>query len=60
MTLIVLRTDLFPDAETLENALRTAFGSAARFVDLTRPDMEEADWQEVADLLLSAERIITV
>ncbi len=60
MSIVVLRTDLFPDARTLEAAVQAACDGTPTTFDLTRPDMEEADWERIVDALLSAERIITL
>lgn len=60
MSIIMLQTDLFPDAATMEAALVPAFGPGLLRFDLTRPDMEETDWERVLDALLSAECVITL
>lgn len=59
MNTIALKTDLFPDAATVEGALATIPGGVT-VLDLTRPGLEEADWQRIVDALLAAERIITL
>ncbi|MEW6133680.1 MAG: hypothetical protein AB1591_11040 [Pseudomonadota bacterium] len=58
MNIVVLKTDLFPDADTVEAAL--AFEPGLPHFDLARPDMEETDWECVLDALLSAECVITL
>ncbi len=57
---IVLHTDLFPDAASVEAAAASAFGADIRRFDLRHPDMEEADWERIADALLAADRVITL
>jgi hypothetical protein len=60
MTVLVLKTDLFPDAQTLVRALQAGFGGQAHTVDLTRPEMEAADWERIVDALLAAEHIVVL
>ena len=60
MTIVVLETDLFPDAATVEAALAPAFGPGLQRFDLRRADMEETYWERVLDALLSAERVLTL
>lgn len=60
MNVIALKTDLFPDADTVAAGLDAAFSAAVATLDLTRPDMEEADWLGIIDALLAANRIITL
>ncbi len=59
-SVIVLHTDLFPDAATVEAATASAFGADARRFDLRRPDMEAADWDRITDALLAADCVITL
>jgi hypothetical protein len=60
MTVLALKTDLFPDAGFLETALAAAFGAGVHLLDLTRPGLKEADWDRILDALLAAEHIITL
>lgn len=57
---IVLHTDLFPDAATVEAAAASAFGANACHLDLRRPDMEATDWDRIMDALLAADCVITL
>ena len=60
MTIVALKTDLFPDADFLEAALAATFGAGVHLLDLTRPGLKEADWDRILDALLAAEHIVTL
>lgn len=59
MKMLILHTDLFPDADGVRAALDAAFADQER-LDLRRPDMEAADWDRVLERILVAGRIITL
>lgn len=60
MDVLILQTDLFPDADGVRAALDAAFGADRECLDLRRPDMEAADWERVLERILAADRIITL
>ena len=60
MNLLILQTDLFPDAEGVQAALDAAFAADQECLDLRRPGMEAADWDRVLERILAAGRIITL
>ena len=59
-TIVELRTGLFPDRATVTAALaEPPAGLEVRRFDLTRPDMDDAAWDEVAKAILGATIVIT-
>lgn len=60
MKILQLNTGLFPDAQTVQAALRQmAETHAVEVVDLTRRGLRENDWDEVMEKILAADRVIT-
>lgn len=61
MEFLVLKLGIFPDAQTVEQALARLPGDCARAeFDFSQPGGGERDWDEVLDRLLAADRIIVV
>lgn len=61
MNILQLNTGLFPDAQTVEAALRQmAETHRVSVVDLTRGDMRESDWDAAIEAILAADRIISI
>ena len=56
--LVILETGLFADAETLNAALAT--GPAGKTVTLQPATMTDADWDNVLEDILSADKVITI
>ncbi|MFN4148751.1 MAG: hypothetical protein ACK4E4_04290 [Rhodocyclaceae bacterium] len=60
MKIVQLNTGLFPDAQTVQAALRRmAETHSVEAIDLTRRDLGENDWDEVMEKILAADRVIT-
>jgi hypothetical protein len=60
MKLVQLKVGLFPDAQTVEAALRRlAATHRVEAVDLTRRDMQQSDWDEAIRLILAADLIVS-
>ena len=60
MKILELHTGLFPDARTVAAALQRLEGERGVVcVDVSRPDMEEAEWDGVLAAILAADLIIT-
>lgn len=60
MKILQLNTGLFPDAQTVQAALRQmAKTHAVEVVDLTRRGLRENDWDEAMEKILAADRVIT-
>lgn len=61
MNIVQLNTGLFPDAQTVNAALRRmAEAHHVAVIDVTRRDMRESDWDAVMQTLLAADRIISI
>lgn len=61
MKIVQLNTGLFPDAQTVEAALRQmAQIHEISVVDITRRDMRESDWDVALQAMLAADRIISI
>ncbi len=60
MDVLILETDLFPDADGVRAGLEAAFAAGQERLDLRRPDMEAADWDRALERILAAGRIITL
>lgn len=61
MNILQLNTGLFPDAQTVDAALRqTTEPHRVSIVDLTRRDMSENDWDAAISAMLAADRIISI
>ena len=59
--LLVLQTGLFPDAETLEAAIKRRMQETdVRRHDLTRPALGDSAWDTIVADILSAGEIITI
>lgn len=59
--LLILETGLFPDRETVRQALsETATSSDAETIELEPNAMREEDWDRVVDRILRTEKIITI
>lgn len=60
MNILQLHTGLFPDGDTVAAALACLQqDQAVARIDISRPGMEEADWDGVVAALLAADLIIT-
>ena len=61
MDVVVLDAGIFPDRETVEQALsRLPAGCTRSVIEVSRPDRGECDWDRVLDRLLAADRIVVV
>lgn len=61
MNIAILKTGLFPDADGVEEAIshfETLY--AVYTYDATRDGLDDTDWDQAVDELLSADRIIVV
>jgi hypothetical protein len=60
MRILQLHTGLFPDADTIVEALAgLASGDAVERIDISRPEMGEEDWDRVVEAVLASDRVIT-
>ena len=58
---VVLRTGLFPDRGTVEDALDALRAEVAlKQIDLELAQMDQAQWDKILEEILAAERIITI
>jgi hypothetical protein len=61
MNILQLNTGLFPDAQTVEAALRQATGThRVTIVDIARRDMKESDWDAALQAILAADRVVSI
>jgi hypothetical protein len=61
MDVMVLRTGIFPDRETVGQALSRLEGEHELvYVDVSSPETGEPDWDRTLRQLLAADRIIVV
>lgn len=61
MNIVQLNTGLFPDAQTVESALRQLAGEhRVTAIDLTRREMRESDWDAAIRAILAADRVVTI
>lgn len=61
MDVVVLRTGIFPDRETIGQALcRLEREHELVYVDVSSPEIGEPDWDRTLHQLLAADRIIVV
>ncbi len=61
MDVMVLRTGIFPDQETVGQALGRLEGEHELvYVDVSSPEIGEPDWDRTLRQLLAADRIIVV
>lgn len=61
MDVVVLNAGIFPDRETVEQALsRLPAGCTRSIVEVSRQASGECDWDHVLDRLLTADRIVVV
>lgn len=58
-SLLVLDTGLFNDRETLSAALRS-MGTSVDIRQLNPEEMNDGDWDEILNLVLSATRVMTL
>jgi hypothetical protein len=60
MNIVQLNTGLFPDAQTVEAALRqTTATHRVNVVDIRRRDLQESDWDGVIAALLAADLVVS-
>lgn len=57
---LILDTGLFADRETLNDALQHLNVPATHKRKLTPDEMNDRDWDEILDLVLSTKRVITL
>lgn len=61
MNIVQLNTGLFPDAQTVDAALRQmAETHRVDVVDISRRDIRESDWDVVMQMILAADRVISI
>lgn len=61
MNILQLNTGLFPDAQTVEAALRQMTGThRVTVVDIARRDMQQDDWDAALQAILAADRIVSI
>jgi len=61
MNIAILKTGLFPDAAGIEQAISHLDTQHAVYTyDATRDGLDDTDWDQAVDELLSADRIIVV
>ena len=61
MNILQLNTGLFPDAQTVEAALRRiAETHRVTVVDLARRELNESDWDAAIQAILAADRIVSI
>ncbi|MBI5901730.1 MAG: hypothetical protein HZB40_21240 [Rhodocyclales bacterium] len=61
MNILQLNTGLFPDAQTVEAALRQMSGThRVTVVDIARRDMQQDDWDAALQAILGADRIVSI
>lgn len=60
MTIIELKTGLFPAAQTVSAALRQMVEThRVDSIDIRQRELREGDWDEVMQKILAADRVIT-
>ncbi|ESQ16176.1 MAG TPA: hypothetical protein DDY14_08110 [Chromatiaceae bacterium] len=61
MNIAILKTGLFPDAETVTKALEQLADSAPAVIhDTTDTNLTDAHWDRILDDLLIADRVIVI
>ena len=61
MNIVQLNTGLFPDAQTVEAALRQMTGThRVTVVDIARRGMQQDDWDAALQAILAADRIVSI
>ena len=60
LRLLVLYTGIFPDADTVLQALNEIDGYKVEREELTDPEMTTADWDRVLEKIIDAKKIVTV
>lgn len=61
MNIVQLNTGLFPDAQTVEAALRRmAETHRVDTIDIRSRDMQEGDWDAAIQAILAADRIVSI
>ena len=61
MNILQLNTGLFPDAQTVQAALRQMTGThVVSVVDISRRDMQQGDWDAVLQAILAADRVVSI
>ncbi len=60
MNILQLNTGLFPDAQTVQAALRQMTGTQrVAVVDIARRDMQQSDWDDVISAILAADLVVS-
>jgi hypothetical protein len=60
MNIVQLNTGLFPDAQTVEAALRQmAATHRVAAIDIQRLDLQESDWDGVIAAILAADLVVS-
>ncbi len=61
MNVAVIKTDLFPDASTMQQAIDHMYANYNIYnYDATRVNINDEDWDLMLDEVLSADRIIVI
>jgi hypothetical protein len=61
MNILQLNTGLFPDAQTVNAALRQiAATHHIETIDLVRRDLQKTDWDAAIQAILAADRVISL
>jgi hypothetical protein len=61
MNIAILKTGLFPDVETIEDALNHFAVSDYLFIyDTTSEELNDADWDQALDEMMAAERVFVI
>ena len=61
MKIVILKTGLLPNADTLEEAItQLAAEHEIQAVDTSRPDLSAQDWDRVVNEVVAADRVLTV
>jgi len=61
MNIAILKTGLFPDEETVEDALNHFAVSDYLFIyDTTSAELNDADWDQALDEMMAAERVFVI
>lgn len=61
MNIAILQTDLFPDTETIEEAIThlETIHNVYRYV-LNQPDRTDAQWDQLLDEIIASDRVFTI
>jgi hypothetical protein len=61
MRIVVLDTGLFPDRETVQDAIDVlALDHEVERLDATDASFPDSEWDHVLDILLAADRVVTL